>query len=150
MLQADNTEPIFVSNYIKLVARGSTCGGFTIRPKSGAGLVRLESYKYYSPIGTDTADTTDGQLGSYDNGGNGLDDGGKRFRYDWAGSGSLTHYRIYCKRKMKKNDEWTNVNCSDVVTIDNIRHNESCGTSDFITGPGVGSEGYNDLKMNQA
>lgn len=136
MLQANNILPVFVSGYINLAANPSTCGGLTIKPKSGA-LVKLESYKVESNTDAKTL------LGSYDNGGNGLEVDGHRFRYDSGGQGG--YYRIYCKSK--KNDKWSNANCSEVVTMENIRHNTACLPGN--AGPGVGDEGYTGLKMNQ-
>ena len=145
-LNAVNFKPTFEGTYIKVASRHTRCGAFTITPKSGAGIIGLESYVFYSDTPGGATFSTDGKIGSLDS----LDAAGRKFRYDSAGAGAQTHYRIYCTKRKTTLDLSVPVSCEDVVDINSTSHNDAC-LSDNITGVGISAaEGYKDLKLNQA
>lgn len=144
-LKADDYRPRFKDTYIEVAARGTRCGSFRITPKSGQGIITLKSYVFYSDTPGGSTFSTSGEVGTLD-----LDSAGKKIRYDSAGAGAQTHYRIYCSKRSKTFDLLNPVSCQDVVTVESTNHNDAC-LADAITGVGISAgEGYKDLKMNQA
>lgn len=134
---ADSTSPQFSEDgqYILADAQFWTCGGFKLRPLEGFQNIKLESYR------TDIAFFT--KVENIDKiGSDTLPAAGKRYKYDWAGSGPSYGYKIYCFGEIKDTQR-KQVNCKDAVVIEDVRHNVPCIG---VAGP---SAEYGELNMSK-
>lgn len=140
-ISAKNFPPRFTKDgTIEMVTKGGSCGGVTITPKEGVvNQLKVESYKVSYPLGAGEKREKIGETT--------LDDLGNRFRYDWAGIGAKSHYRLVVKEGIRAGGgdiNWTRVNAQDKVTLENIRHNKAC-----LIGPAGPQAKYGALNMNK-
>jgi hypothetical protein len=157
VMYAENWEPQFSSDqsnltYIKMAAPagGNRCGALTIKPKSGHNILITSTIwsgfkKAEKPISNYS-----GRIANVDVAGPEyirLPAQGYRARFDWAGRAPQTHYRIYCYKRDSVHDFPQPINCDEVVSIEDVLFNRTCGNVPRMLG-GTGVN-YGDLNMDK-
>jgi hypothetical protein len=158
VVHAENWKPQFAKDsdtglvYIKMAAPagGDRCGALTVKPKGGHNILITSTLwsgfkKTEKPLSKYS-----GRIAQADVAGSEfvrLPAQGYRARFDWGGRSPQTHYRVYCYKRDKVNDFPAAVNCDEVVTIEDVLFNRTCGGVARMLG-GTGAD-YGDLNMNK-
>ncbi len=135
--------PQFEDNYIKVHSNYMLCGGFSIVPKGNQN-VRVIAYKYAKGLFGDTFEMQK-VLSENPKKAKGVDKGyveigsGFRVKYNWPGL--RKRFQIYCQVTDSRGN-WVPKPCSEVVSIENVRHRRACPKVLQWFGKGAGSHAH--------
>lgn len=148
-IRADNWSPQFASSgssvqYIKMgaPAGGDRCGALTVKPKGGHNVL-LQSSIWAGSTESERIISKPADGSNFVQ----LPVVGVRARFDWGGRSPQTHYRIYCFKRDETSQYPIAVNCSEVVTIEDVLFDRTCGGVARWAG-GTGAD-YGELQMNK-
>lgn len=118
--QAKNYAPTIDGDTYAFASEGGLCGSFKTTPKGNKKLL-LEIHRFDHPLLSFVSPRDQGMTLQIKE----LSNQGQTITYDWAGVSSDSYYKLFCFQYDAQNN-YQRKKCSDLITIDSVRHNISC------------------------